>query len=100
MVLYTNTRGAPRRVRGSARSWPTSYLHYVLDLWVRQLAKRTARGSVRLVRFADDYLLLFEHQADAQQMLIDLPTRLAKFGFSLHDGKTRLVEFGRFAASQ
>jgi RNA-directed DNA polymerase len=75
------------------------YLHYVLDLWVQQWSRRTARGHVRLVRFADDYLLLFEHHADAQQMLADLPSRLARFGLSLHEGKTRLIEFGRFAAA-
>ena len=56
-------------------------------------------GHVRLVRYADDYLLLFEDRADALRMLADLPSRLAKFGLSLHEGKTRLVEFGRFAAA-
>ena len=75
------------------------YLHYVLDLWVQQWSRRTARGHVRLVRFADDDLLLFEHHPDAQQMLADLPSRLARFGLSLHEGKTRLIEFGRFAAA-
>jgi group II intron reverse transcriptase/maturase len=97
--VYTDTeRGTPQG-SGISPLLANVYLHYVLDLWVRQWSRRTARGEVRLVRFADDYLLLFEYRADAQQMLADLPTRLAKFGLSLHEGKTRLVEFGRFAAS-
>ena len=97
--VYTDTeRGTPQG-SGISPLLANIYLHYVLDLWARQWSRRAARGSVRLVRFADDYLLLFEHRADAQQMLADLPTRLAKFGLSLHEGKTRLVEFGRFAAS-
>ena len=75
------------------------YLHYVLDLWVAQWKRREARRHVRLVRFADDFLLLCEARDDAQKMLAALPERLAKFGLSLHEGKTRLVEFGRFAAA-
>jgi group II intron reverse transcriptase/maturase len=75
------------------------YLHYVLDLWVAQWTRREARRHVRLVRFADDYLLLCQDHDDAQRMLAALPDRLAKFGLSLHEGKTRLVEFGRFAAA-
>src|SRR5215216_6047172 len=72
------------------------YLHYALDLWVAQWRRREARRHVRLVWYADDYLLLFEDRADALRMLAALPDRLAKFGLSLHEGKTRLVEFGRF----
>nr|WP_288142235.1 reverse transcriptase domain-containing protein [Mesorhizobium sp.] len=64
-----------------------------------QWKRREARRHVRLVRFADDYLLLCEARDDAQKMLAALPERLAKFGLSLHEGKTRLVEFGRFAAA-
>ena len=74
-------------------------LHYALDLWVAQGRRREARRHVRLVRYADDYLLLFEERADALRMLAALPDRLAKFGLSLHEGKTRRVEFGRFAAA-
>ncbi|CAH2407629.1 hypothetical protein MES5069_600001 [Mesorhizobium escarrei] len=71
----------------------------MLDLWVAQWKRREARRHVRLVRFADDFLLLCEARDDAQKMLAALPERLAKFGLSLHEGKTRLVEFGRFAAA-
>jgi RNA-directed DNA polymerase len=75
------------------------YLPYALDLWVAQWRRREARRHVRLVRSADDYLLLFEDRAEALRMLVALPDRLAKFGLSLHEGKTRVVEFGRFAAA-
>ncbi|TIO12428.1 MAG: hypothetical protein E5X86_33290 [Mesorhizobium sp.] len=54
---------------------------------------------MRLVRFADDFLLTFERREDAKRLLAALPDRLAKFGLSLQEGKTRLVKFGRYAAS-
>jgi RNA-directed DNA polymerase len=73
------------------------FLHYALDLWVAQWARRAARGQVFLVRYADDLLLAFERADDAQQMCAELPERLAKFGLQLHEDKTRLIEFGRFA---
>ena len=97
--VYADTVAGTPQGSGISPLLANIYLHYALDLWVQQWSRRTARGHVRLARFADDYLLLFEHHADAQQMLVDLPIRLAKFGLSLHEGKTRLVEFGRFAAA-
>ena len=74
------------------------YLHYVLDRWVRQWRRRHAHGDVIIVRFADDFVAGFEHQGDAQQFLADLRERFAKFGLELHPDKTRLIEFGRYAA--
>ncbi len=74
------------------------YLHYVFDRWVRQWRRQHAHGDVIIVRFADDFVAGFEHQADAQQFLSDLRERLAKFGLELHPDKTRLIEFGRNAA--
>jgi RNA-directed DNA polymerase len=74
------------------------YLHYVLDRWVRQWRRRRAHGDVVIVRFADDFVAGFEHQADAQQFLADLRERFASFGLELHPDKTRLIEFGRNAA--
>jgi RNA-directed DNA polymerase len=73
------------------------YLHYVFDLWADQW-RRHARGDVILVRFADDYVAGFEHRDDAERFLADLRNRFAKFGLELHPEKTRLIEFGRFAA--
>ena len=70
---------------------------YVLDLWAEQWKRRHATGHVRLVRYADDYLLMFKRRQDAEAMTAALVERLAKFGLHLHEDKTRLIEFGRFA---
>lgn len=74
------------------------YLHYVFDLWVQQWRRRQARGDVIVVRFADDFTVGFEHREDAERFLADLQGRMAQFGLGLHPDKTRLIEFGRFAA--
>ena len=74
------------------------YLHYVFDLWADQWRRRHARGDVVLTRFADDYVAGFEHREDAERFLADLRERLAQFGVGLHPEKTRLIEFGRYAA--
>jgi RNA-directed DNA polymerase len=74
------------------------YLHYVFDLWADQWRRRNARGDVILTRFADDYVAGFEHRDDAERFLADLRDRFAKFALELHPEKTRLIEFGRFAA--
>jgi RNA-directed DNA polymerase len=76
------------------------YLHYVFDRWVRQWRRRHARGDMIVTRFADDFIVGFEHRGDAKQFLHDLRERFAKFGLELHPDKTRLVEFGRFAAQR
>src|SRR6266849_2703194 len=75
------------------------YLHYVLDLWVRQWRHRHAQGNVIVVRYADDLVAGFEHQADAGRFLAALRQRLESFALSLHPDKTRLIEFGRHAAA-
>jgi group II intron reverse transcriptase/maturase len=75
------------------------YLHYVLDLWVQQWRTRQARGSVVITRFADDFVVGFQHRADAERFLEELRERLRKFSLELHPDKTRILEFGRFAAS-
>lgn len=74
------------------------YLHYVFDLWVHRWRRREARGEMVTVRFADDFIVGFEHQADAERFLNELKQRFARFGLELHPEKTRLIEFGRFAA--
>jgi group II intron reverse transcriptase/maturase len=75
------------------------YLHYVFDLWVQQWRGRHATGDVVVVRYADDLVMGFEHQDDAERFLAALRERFAKFGLELHADKTRLVEFGRNAAT-
>jgi RNA-directed DNA polymerase len=74
------------------------FLHYVFDLWADQWRRRHSRGDVILVRYADDYVAGFEQREDAERFLVDLRGRFAQFGLELHPEKTRLIEFGRFAA--
>ena len=74
------------------------YLHYVFDLWAQQWRQRHATGDVIVVRYADDSIIGFQHRQDAERFLHDLKERLARFALSLHPDKTRLIEFGRFAA--
>jgi RNA-directed DNA polymerase len=75
------------------------YLHYVFDLWAHRWRGRHARGDVILVRFADDLAVGFEHRDDAERFQVELGERFARFGIELAADKTRLVEVGRFAAS-
>lgn len=74
------------------------YLHHVFDLWANQWRRRHARGEVIMVRYADDIVVGFEHQADAGRFLEEMRARLAGFALTLHAEKTRLIEFGRHAA--
>jgi RNA-directed DNA polymerase len=74
------------------------YLHYVLDLWVQRWRKNQAKGNIIVVRWADDFIVGFEHPFEAKRFRSELGARLAKFGLELHPDKTRLIEFGRFAA--
>ena len=75
------------------------YLHYVYDLWAHQWRQRQATGDVVIVRYADDTVVGFEHKHDAERFLADLRTRLAAFALTLHQEKTRLIEFGRHAVA-
>ena len=76
------------------------YLHYVFDLWVKQWRKREAKGKVIVVRYADDIVAGFELETDARRFLDAMRERFEQFGLELHGEKTRLIEFGRFAAER
>jgi len=76
------------------------YLHYVLDVWADVWRRKVARGEMIIVRYADDAVLGFQHRADAERFLEQLRERLRKFGLELHPDKTRLIEFGRYAAER
>jgi len=75
------------------------YLHYVLDLWAERWRRREAAGDMIIVRYADDLVVGFEHEADARRFLDEMRERLGKYSLSLHPEKTRLIEFGRHAAA-
>ena len=91
-------RGSPQGASASPLL-ANVYLHYVLDLWADWWRKHHAHGDVIIVRWADDFIVVFEHRIDAEKFLAGLRERFAKFGLELHPDKTRLIEFGRFAAT-
>jgi RNA-directed DNA polymerase len=76
------------------------YLHYVFDLWAERWRHREAKGRVIIVRYADDLIVGFEHESDARRFWDAMRYRLEKFSLSLHPEKTRLIQFGRFAADR
>jgi RNA-directed DNA polymerase len=76
------------------------YLHYTLDLWAVRWRRRAATGDMIIVRYADDFIVGFQHERDARRFLDEIRERLGVFALSLHPKKTRLIEFGRFAAER
>ncbi|MFN0009971.1 MAG: group II intron reverse transcriptase/maturase [Planctomycetota bacterium] len=73
------------------------YLHYALDLWVQQWRTKHAHGEVYIVRYCDDFVMCFQFEGEARAMRRQLDERLKKFSLALHDEKTRVIRFGRFA---
>jgi len=97
-VTYSE-KGAPQG--GSASPMLANvYLHYVFDLWVQQWRKKQAHGEVIAVRYGDDTIVGFQQHTDAKRFLQELKERFRKFGLELHPDKTRLIEFGRYAAER
>ena len=76
------------------------YLHYALDLWAERWRRREATGDMIIVRYADDFIVGLQHESDARRFLDAMRKRLREFALSLHPEKTRLIEFGRFAAER
>ena len=101
-VLEDGTR--TRSVQGTPQGGSASpllaniYLHYVFDLWVRRWRQSQARGEVIVVRYADDIVVGFQNRSDAERFRAELTERVSKFALELHPDKTRLIEFGPFAA--
>ena len=98
--IYAHTDEGTPQGAGISPLLANIFLHYALDLWVRQCQRRYAVGRMRLVRYADDFVLTFQSRSDAHRMQQALGTRLAKFGLALHADKTRLIEFGWKAAER
>lgn len=97
----TRTRSEQGTPQGGSASplLANIYLHYVFDLWVQRWRRTQAHGEVIVVRYADDIVVGFQHQSDAEQFRAELNDRFSKFALELHPDKTRLIEFGPFAAS-
>jgi group II intron reverse transcriptase/maturase len=75
------------------------YLHYVFDLWAQRWRRREATGDMVIVRYADDIVAGFQHEADARRFQEAMRARFEGFSLTLHPEKTRLIEFGRYAGS-
>lgn len=97
-VVTNSEKGTPQ---GSVASplLANVYLHYAFDLWANRWRRREATGDMIIVRYADDIVVGFEHESDAQRFWDAMRERLQEFSLSLHPEKTRLIEFGRFAAA-
>jgi retron-type reverse transcriptase len=76
------------------------YLHYVFDLWYEKALRRKCKGEVYYVRYADDFLLMFQYENEAEQVLAALKDRLGKFGLELAEDKTRILPIGRFKGTK
>jgi RNA-directed DNA polymerase len=97
-IWSANADGAPQGATISPLL-ANVYLHYVLDLWVAWWRCHRVRGEVVIVRYADDFIVGFQYRSDADQFLVALRERLAKFNLELHPDKTRLLAFGRYASA-
>jgi RNA-directed DNA polymerase len=97
----TRTRSEQGTPQGGSASplLANIYLHYVFDLWVQRWRRTQARGDVIVVRYADDAVVGFQYESDAMRFRAELAERFSKFALELHPGKTRLIEFGPYAAS-
>ena len=97
LELSVSETGTPQ---GSVASplFANVYLHYTFDLWADRWRRKEAKGNVIIVRYADDIVAGFEHEADARHFWDAMRARLEKFELALHPDKTRLLEFGRNAA--
>lgn len=76
------------------------YLHYVLDIWVEKWIKPKAKGYVEIVRYADDFIVMFQYENEAQAFYEALKKRLSKFNLELEESKTRIIPFGRLKGSK
>lgn len=99
MKYYETDRGTPQ---GGLISpvLANVYLHYVLDLWVEKFIKPRCKGEIYFVRYADDFILMFQYENEAQCFLKALEKRFSKFKLELEQTKTRILPFGRFKGTK
>ena len=95
MKFYETDKGTPQ---GGLISpiLANVYLHYVLDLWFEKYVKTKLKGEAYLVRYADDFLIVFQYEDDARKVYEMLIERLKKFNLEMEKDKTRIIPFGRF----
>ena len=99
MTSYESDKGTPQ---GGLISpiLANVYLHYVLDLWIEKLVKPKCKGEVYYIRYADDFIVMFQYEEEAQRFLDALGKRLGKFNLELEPTKTRIIPFGRFRGTK
>lgn len=95
--LLDHESGSPQG-NGSSPILANVYLHYVLDMWFEIRMKKLFRGDAYLVRYADDYVAMFQYKSDAELFYAQMKERFKKYGLKLAEEKTRILEFGRFAS--
>ena len=93
---YESDRGAPQ---GGLISpvCANVYLHYVLDMWFDKVVRKSCKGDAFIVRYADDFVCMFQYESEAKKFFTDLKERLAKFGLEIAEDKSKVIRFGRFA---
>ena len=99
MKYYESDKGTPQ---GGLISpiLANVYLHYVLDMWFEKVIKPKLRGRARLIRYCDDFIIMFQFEDDAKRVYEVLPQRLGKFGLEIEPNKTRILPFGRFKGTK
>ena len=97
--VLTSDKGTPQ---GSLMSTVLAnvYLHYVLDDWYAKGIKRRYKGEVYLVRYADDFVVMFQYENEARKFIVELEERMAKFGLEIEREKTRILPFGKYKGTK
>lgn len=95
---YLDTEKGTPQGNGISPILANIYLHYVLDNWFDVKVRRCCKGDCHIVRYADDFIACFQYPNDAKMFMETLRMRLEKYGLELAENKTRMIEFGRYAA--
>ena len=96
--IYSDTIEGTPQGNGASPMLANIFLHYVLDNWFDVVVRRHSNGECYIVRYADDFICCFQYPNDAEWFVRNLRQRFAKYGLSLAEEKTKILEFGRYAA--
>ncbi len=96
--IYSDTIEGTPQGNGASPMLANIFLHYVLDNWFDAVVRRHSNGECYIVRYADDFICCFQYPNDAEWFVRNLRQRFANYGLSLAEEKTKILEFGRYAA--